>query len=58
MDDPQGITGWLVHASPYPRLAADQPPGLYDLDPTNRALMTPKEKVHDTSQSGYARAGP
>jgi hypothetical protein len=58
MDDLHEITGWLAHASPHPRLAADQPPGLYDLDARNRALMTPKEKVHGTNQSGHARAGP
>ena len=32
MADLQQITGWLAHASPHRRLAADQPPGLYDLD--------------------------
>ena len=58
MDDLHEITGWLAHASPYPGLAADQPPGLYDLDATTPALMTPKEKVHDTKQPGHARAGP
>lgn len=58
MDDLHEITGWLAHASPHPRLAAGQPPGICHLDARNRALMTPKEKVHGTSQSGHARAGP
>ena len=58
MDDLHEITGWLAHASPHPGLAADQPLALYDLDARNQALMTPKEKVHDTKQSGRGRAGP
>ena len=37
MDDLHEITGWLAHASPHPGLAADRPPGLYDLDARNRA---------------------
>jgi hypothetical protein len=58
MDDLHEITGWLAQASPHPGLAADQSPGFYDLEARNRALMTPKEKVHGTKQSGRARAGP
>ena len=40
MDDLHEITGSLAQASPYPGPAADQSPGLYDLDARNRALMT------------------
>jgi hypothetical protein len=58
MDDLHEMTGWLAHASPHPGLAADQPSGPKDLDARNRALVTPKEKVHGTKQSGHARAGP
>jgi hypothetical protein len=59
MDDLHEITGWLAYASPHPGLAADRPPGLYDLDAKDTGpLMTPKEKVHGTKQPGHARAGP
>jgi hypothetical protein len=58
MDDLHEITGWSAQASPHHGLGAGQPPGFYDLDARNRALMTPEEKVHGTKQSGRARARP
>jgi hypothetical protein len=60
MKAPHAIIGWLrTQVRPQPDLAADMPPGFYDLDATNGPRLRPMEETPDGSRRTVpARAGP